>query len=492
MIKLCDDKNINDMSKDFGLSKDILVKIRQLSNEIEVNEIDSEIHNIQILMTDDSRTPLENVQVAVNKLGQIDKNEVVTPQKLVDKMLDKLSGIDLSGKSILEVNSKYGEFLIQIYKRYGKDVANNVKLVPSSNMTRHFIKKIINILGLSEQNILDINDKKENYNIKDFTSVSNDKILKFNNNMKFDVILANPPFDNGLHEKFEVKFFDLCKGQICWVSPASWLLGKQQNKNITSQIDKYNCNIETINGNDYFDAVIGGIMGIVYVNMITNKNNQITFDGKLYSSCGDITSYSNDSLLMEFKSIVEPLYKQNNLHKNIKRINNSLTFTDRPIENKPDPNQWCMRIQSMRGHKGTWDFYTLISNQEKELNKLQGQYKKLSTQFIIQTNKGKGAIKKPYMEYYFAFNTKTELNNFINYIKTDFVRCCLYLYKNSMHLDRGELKYIPYFDFSNPTFNKLPSDIDDYLFKTFKISDEIRKHIEEILPDYYNIRIDKN
>jgi len=30
--------------------------------------------------------------------------------------------------------------------------------------------------------------------------------------MKWDVILANPPFDNGLHEKFEVKFFDLCKG----------------------------------------------------------------------------------------------------------------------------------------------------------------------------------------------------------------------------------------------------------------------------------------
>jgi len=28
MIKLCDDKDINDMSKDFGLSKNILVKIR--------------------------------------------------------------------------------------------------------------------------------------------------------------------------------------------------------------------------------------------------------------------------------------------------------------------------------------------------------------------------------------------------------------------------------------------------------------------------------
>ena len=37
-------------------------------------------------------------------------------------------------------------------------------------------------------------------------------------------------------------------------------------------------------------------------------------------------------------------------------------------------------------------------------------------------------------------------------------------------------------------FSKSPSEIDDYLFKTFKIYDEIRKHIEEILPDYYGIR----
>ena len=42
-----------------------------------------------------------------------------------------------------------------------------------------------------------------------------------------------------------------------------------------------------------------------------------------------------------------------------------------------------MRMQGMRGHKGTNDFYTLISNQEKELKKLQGQYKNISKLNII-------------------------------------------------------------------------------------------------------------
>ena len=61
-----------------------------------------------------------------------------------------------------------------------------------------------------------------------------------------------------------------------------------------------------------------------------------------------------------------------------------------------------------------------------------------------------------------------------------------------MNMYPNIFNYIPWFDFSNPIFSKSPSEIDDYLFKTFKISDEIRKHIEEILPDYYGIRKGQN
>ena len=59
------------------------------------------------------------------------------------------------------------------------------------------------------------------------------------------------------------------------------------------------------------------------------------------------------------------------------------------------------------------------------------------------------------------------------------------------------MQYIPWFDFSDPVFSKSPSKIDDYLFakyipevdeETGITRDEIRKHIEELLPDYYNIR----
>ena len=54
----------------------------------------------------------------------------------------------------------------------------------------------------------------------------------------------------------------------------------------------------------------------------------------------------------------------------------------------------------------------------------------------------------------------------------------------------GALSLIPWFDFSDFHFSKSPREIDNWLFKKYNISNEIRKHIEEILTDYYGIRKD--
>jgi hypothetical protein len=56
----------------------------------------------------------------------------------------------------------------------------------------------------------------------------------------------------------------------------------------------------------------------------------------------------------------------------------------------------------------------------------------------------------------------------IDYLCSDFVRFCLSLYKNYSNLDRGELTIIPK--------------------KEIPISEELRRYIEEFLPDYHNIR----
>ena len=60
-----------------------------------------------------------------------------------------------------------------------------------------------------------------------------------------------------------------------------------------------------------------------------------------------------------------------------------------------------------------------------------------------------------------------------------------------MHLDSGELKAIPMFDFSDSLFNNTVEDIDIQLFKKYNISQNIVNHILKILPNYYNLDLNK-
>ena len=60
-----------------------------------------------------------------------------------------------------------------------------------------------------------------------------------------------------------------------------------------------------------------------------------------------------------------------------------------------------------------------------------------------------------------------------------------------MNQVNGELKYVPYFDFSNPIFNNTPEEIDIALFKKLNIRQEIIDHIIDIIPNYYNLDLSK-
>lgn len=282
--------------------------------------------------------------------------------------------------------------------------------------------------------------------------------------MKFDCIVSNAPYDNGLHEKFESKYFELCKGEIVWVSPLSFLLGKKQNKRITLELDKYKTDIEQINGNEYFDAAIGGTMGIVFCDMNKDEYNEhyVKFDGKDYNKCEEITSYSNDTLLVSIKNKIGCEHLKNNLDSHVYRISNDeLGFNTHLVNTSPN---YVVKISCIRGNKNKPDFYTVVSNDNKEFIKNVGNASDINN-----------------LKYFINCDTLEEAKNCFNYLSTDFVMICLYFIKTNFHLDRGELKYVPWQDFTQE-WN------DEKLFKKYGITKEEIQHIYDILPNYYNIK----
>ena len=316
------------------------------------------------------------------------------------------------------------------------------------------------------------------YNIILYIKDNNNELLNMNQVMKFDVVLMNPPYDKKLHEKFLYKAIEI-SNNIISVQPLTWLTNQKQNKKLTEKINKIGCFIEQIDPNKYFDGAFAQDVAIITINKKTNNN--IIFNGKLYKQCSEITKYSNDEFLVRFKKIIDKILTIS-LDDKFKFVPNIPGHPkDKHTEYNPDKNWFIVKGAAIRGHIGTNDFITLIPKPSSKefLEYFCGKFDELCK----KEYRGKNNIS-----YYWAFNSMNEANNFINYIQSDFARTCLLLNKTTTNIIGGALKHIPWFDFSDNVFSKTPIEIDDYLFKKYDISDDIRKHIEEILPDYYNIR----
>jgi hypothetical protein len=78
----------------------------------------------------------------------------------------------------------------------------------------------------------------------------------------------------------------------------------------------------------------------------------------------------------------------------------------------------------------------------------------------------------------FCFKSKIEADNFLNYVKSKFARFCLSIYKNNGNLYCGEMKLIPWLDFTQEWS-------DEKLYKHFNITQEEVAFIEKVIPKYY-------
>lgn len=296
--------------------------------------------------------------------------------------------------------------------------------------------------------------------------------------MHFDVVLMNPPYQHGLCDKFFSKALDFAD-MVVTIQPTGWLIAKKQNKNIVSKLDNAYCEFTILNPH-VFDAWFLNNVSINYIDYTKPKEiklyDEICNAKHTYNNVNEITKVSLDKYLSEFNSIIKPHYDADNL------FNHTITTYNTDIQDIIINDYPVIRYAGIRGHlldkcgNLNADFYTIISNNEKE------QRNK-----VLITGKQLPHIKATHI---IVLKDSAEQLGLFNYIKTDFVRACLMICKTNQHLDSGEMKFVPWFDFSNKVFSKSPKEIDDYLFSKYNISDDIRKHIEEILPDYYNIRHD--
>lgn len=190
---IIDDNNNLRIATHLNLEIDILRLFQEHINGFVLSELDYKIQNINSLANDSTISPIERARNAMKKFGRLSVSEIVTPEIVTDMMINSLPENAIQNESkILDIASKQGEFVYSVYKKFGKKVANNFYSIPTSKIAYEFTRKVYSLLEL---NIENIESNYTSYDLIEENDLIEDESIKINkNDMKFNVIVGNPPY----------------------------------------------------------------------------------------------------------------------------------------------------------------------------------------------------------------------------------------------------------------------------------------------------------
>ncbi len=276
------------------LNLKILELFQKYLNPFILSKLDYKIQNINFLSNDKTVKPIERASNAFKRFGRLSDSEVVTPELVSDQIIHSIPNKSITKHTkFLDIASKQGEFVYAVYKKYGKEIANNFYSIPTSKIAFEFTRKVYNLLEL---NVALIENKYTSYNLITNTKLFKLQTFKINDKlMNFNVIVGNPPYqqsDSGanqnsaspIYNKFVDVALKLKPDYISMIIPTRWYAG---GKDLDSFRDQMLNNINISELHDFLkpDVIFPNINlrgGICYF-LIDKMHNNLKKLTKVYT-----------------------------------------------------------------------------------------------------------------------------------------------------------------------------------------------------------------
>jgi hypothetical protein len=523
-IIACIKENQNNIriASNLNLDNKILTLFEKHINPFVLSELDYKIHNINTLANDTTLSPILRASNAMKKFSRLSDSEIVTPETVTDKIINGLPTKAISKSTLLlDIASKQGEFVYAMYKIYGKDVASNFYSIPTSKIAYEFTRKVYKLLELNVSNI------EANYTTYDL--IKENKIaqkgnLKLNNkNMKFDVIVGNPPYQqtissNSKNKSLSRQIFpdfiyltiSLNPKYLSLVTPSRWFTGDAQDKSFLKlrEYFKKNNKIQSIvnipiSSSVFPDVEIsGGInyflynqnhKGNVKFTEYYDEDNQITNERPLFEDGLDIILSSSFSYNIiskvtsnKFQSITSITKGRNAfgiLGMDAERISKpthtgnlyelrckyeEIRYVDKKYitKNIDLAENWKVFISKGNGGAGL-----LTDNKEVSIlgKPYIGKPKSVCTDSLIPIGN---------------FKTKSEAIALSSFIKSKFFRFMIGILKTSQNVLQNVYQFVPLQDFSSKSdidWSKSIEEIDKQLYKKYRLTKEEISFIESLI-----------
>ena len=495
------------IARNVGLQASILQIIQTESNPFVLRALDYKIANINTLMSDTSLTPSERVAVAMKKFGRLSSSEIVTPQAVALEMIDALDeGVITRDTRILDIASKQGEFTRALVSRFGMAVGRNVYALPTSTVSYEFTLKVYRLLGLDTDHV-----------ISDFTTYDlidpnkKDQLMEQLKKMNLNFTIGNPPYqaqtDNSRTKPIYDLFIDLSMDithRVSLITPARYLFNagftsKKWNKKMLGsenlKVSIYKANSVTVFPNV---DIKGGVAAIYYDK---NRNFGGIGDFKAYEELDSISEKVNSA---SEPSLVDIIYAESSYRFDTnkefvqqlvsERLGNDKKVISNVFEKLPD------LFTEVQG-KGRIGFYGRLGS-DRCIRYIERKYiedhpnlEKYKV-FVPESN-GSGAIGEVLSTPLIgepliggtqtflsigAFDSRSEAEACLKYIKTKFARTMLGILKATQHNPKDTWRLVPLQDFtagSDIDWSQSVAEIDRQLYKKYALTPDEIAFIEE-------------
>ena len=501
------------IARNLGLSRDKLDALHSKCSHFIHSKLDYKIKNINNLISDETMEPIKRAEVALTQFGRMSDSEIVTPKNIAKDMIDMLPDMDnIEEVKFLDIASKQGEFAYAIYKRFAMDndaVKNNIYSLPTSKLCCEFTRKIYKLLGMPVENII------EDYTTYDLIKENGEEKIKRINDMKFDVIVGNPPYQENIDKNRSLakqlfpKFIELGirmnPQYLSLITPSRWFTADGQDNSFPKLRDfvKEHNHFSTIvsgNGKKIFpNTELGGVCYFLWMPLHNG-------DTEFVDNQNEERDVLRRPLFENELSIILPLNKISSI---AKKVIKSQGFT---ALNTITTGRDAFGIVGKNFNAISKDEVFPNSVEVQCAHEVKRYYEKdkitKNTQILnsnkVFTSKGNGGaglltddkavniIGKSYvagpnvactdsMIPFGAFDNILEATNLQKYMMTKFLRFMVGILKVSQNLYQNVYQFVPLQNFTSESdidWSKSIADIDKQLYAKYSLTPEEISFIE--------------
>ncbi|MBO5467632.1 MAG: Eco57I restriction-modification methylase domain-containing protein [Prevotella sp.] len=506
------------IARNLGLDKDKLGVLHSKCSHFIHSNLDYKIKNINNLISDESMEPIKRTEVALTQFGRMSDSEIVTPKNIAKDMIAMLPNLENIEKvKILDIASKQGEFAYAIYNRFATvndAVKNNIYSLPTSKLCYEFTRKIYKMLGMPVENVI------AEFTTYDIIQEDNEDKIAILNDMKFDVIVGNPPYQKsnggGLNKSSGTAIYDdfvsvaksLSPRFINMIIPSRWFGvqgGKLEAFRNTMLEDKHISTLHDYNNaEDCFGKSVELKGGVCYFLRDTEHNG----DCNVNIHSGSEAISETRALKNQFTEVYVRYQKYLDILQKVQNIGESSFST---IVSPNDPFGFDSRIEgtmrrvkvnpSLKPIKDGVEFYYHgwrakgIGFVKKESVKRNKEWID-KVKVLIPKAWGVGDISKDSLSPFIVSNPSccyetylivgpfeiiAEAKNVVKYMQTKFFHLLVAILKNTQNAMQGAYRYVPLQDFTSNSdidWSKSIIEIDRQLYAKYGLDESEIAFIE--------------